>query len=322
MTRKILIDTDPGIDDAFALMFALNYEGFDIQGITTVTGNSSIEMVTENTLKLVSYANREDIKVYKGMDKPLVKEASVDDSCHGKDGLGDINLNLSHGKAEDIHAVDYIINAADKYGNELEIITLGPLTNIATAIKKNPVAMGKVHKIVSMGGGVLNGNVTPVAEFNYWADPEAAKIVYDFTIPIVMVGINVTEKSLFTLEEFEFMKKLDTKIGNLLFEMQKGYSDYYWKVSGIKGCYIHDLLAMVIAADSSIATGISCNVDIATESITRGECLVDLVDAWGKRKNAYVITDFNLLKYKSLFFSTIFPSNKEECIKFLETKSL
>lgn len=322
MVRKILIDTDPGIDDAFALMFALNYEDFDIQGITTVSGNNSIEKVTRNALQLLSYADREDIKVYKGMDKPLVKEASVDDGCHGKDGLGDINLDLNYGKAEDIHAVDYIIHMADKYGDELEIITLGPLTNIATAIKKNPEAMGKVHRIISMGGGVLKGNVTPVAEFNYWADPEAAKIVYDFTIPIVMVGLNVTEKSLFTLEEFEFMKKLDTKIGNLLFEMQKKYADYHWKAYGIKGCYIHDLLAMVIAADESIANGIDCNVDIATESITRGECLVDLVDAWGKRKNAYVINDFNALKYKSLFFSTIFHRNKEECIKFLEKTSL
>lgn len=311
MIKNIIIDTDPGVDDAFAIIYALNSNKFNTLGITTVSGNNNIDRVTENTLKLLKFMNS-NIKVYQGEWKPLknnqnkTKEDNTV-SVHGDDGLGGVirngYLNITKEKLtlQDKKAVDYLIEMAEKY-HDITLVTLGPLTNIAKAIQKDPEAMKNIKEIVSMGGGIKRGNVTEYAEFNYWVDPEAAKIVFDFHIPITMVGLNATEYSLFTIEEFEKIKSFNSDIGNLIYEMQKPYTKHYSEEYNINGCRIHDLLAMVIAGNDKIGNGKHGEITIALGGKNRGESIVNYNSS---RKNVLVIEDINVEEYKNEFINAI-----------------
>ena len=298
--KNIIIDTDPGIDDAFALIYAFNNPGFYILGITTVSGNGDIKKVTENALKLVKYCDK-DIGVYLGENKPYARELPKDDSCHGDDGLGGAGKGLSFDRPSKENAVDFIIDMATRY-KDISLVTLGPLTNIARAIEKDPVAMKNIKEIISMGGGIDIGNVTDYAEFNYWADPEAAKIVFDFSIPITMVGLNATNQSFFTKEDFDIIKSLDTREGRLLYKMQKPYTEHYKKTYGIDGCRIHDLLAMIVASDKNIVEGKKGEVDIRLDDKYRGQTLVDYRDGGG----VWLVDKVDQASYKKEFMTKVF----------------
>lgn len=309
MRKNIIIDTDPGVDDAFALIYGFKNSEFNILGLTTVSGNNGINRVTDNTLKLVEFMN-EDIKVYEGEGKPYIREVSKGDDVHGNDGLGGV---VSGGvlkvdgknKIEEKNAIDFIIEMAEKY-NDISLITLGPLTNIARAIEKNPTAMKNIVEIVSMGGGIHQGNVTEYAEFNYWADPEAAKIVFDFEIPITMVGLNATNYSLFTVDEFDYIKSLNTSVGDLLYEMQKPYTESYSKTHGINGCRIHDLLAIIIANNDKVGKGRHGEIKISLDENNRGESIVDYDS---EKKDVLVIEDIDVDLYKKEFYEKVFGKN-------------
>lgn len=310
MTKKIIIDTDPGIDDAFALIYAMNNPEFNILGITTVSGNNGLGQVTENALKLVKALDR-DIPVYQGEGRPYMREQDQGDSCHGGDGLGGAGQGLAFDSPEDQHAVDFILDMAREH-EDLSLVTLGPLTNIAKAIEKDPDSMANIVEIVSMGGGLDQGNVTDYAEFNYWADPEAAQIVFDFGLPLVMVGLNATNHSFFSREEFDFIKSLATKEGDLLYKMQKVYTDYYHQTFGIDGCRIHDLLAMVVASNESLASGQMGYIDIMLDDEHRGESRLE-ADYGG---NVLVIDQVDQELYKEEFFHKVFKDYIEEYERF------
>ena len=300
--KNIIIDTDPGIDDAFAMAYAFNEEKFNILGITTVSGNNGLERVTKNALKIVKFFKK-DIKVYEGEARPLVRKPEIGGGgCHGDDGLGGVGEKLPFGKAEKIHGVDFIIDMAEKY-DDLVIVAIGPLTNLARAIEKNPKAMKRVKEVVSMGGGIGLGNVTDYAEFNYWADPEAAKLVFDFGLPITMVDLNATKSSYLSVEDFERMRDTKTEVGELLYEMQKIYTKFYNGWHNINGSRIHDLLAMVIAAEPAIGIGRYGKVNVAIDDPRRGETTAEFT---ADLKNAYIVENVDYKGYKDLFFEKVF----------------
>lgn len=303
MAKNIIIDTDPGVDDAFALIYAMKNREFNILGITTVSGNNNIDQVTENALKLVKYCGKE-IGVYEGEGEPYAREKDQGDNCHGDDGLGGAGLGLDFGRKEDQHGVDFILEMA-RSQEDLTLVTLGPLTNIARAIEKDQEAMARVDKIVSMGGGIDQGNVTDYAEFNYWADPEAAKIVFDSGLDIVMVGLNATNYSFFSRDEFEFMKSLGRKEGELLYKMQGVYSEHYKKTFGIDGCRIHDLLAMVLASNEKVARGRRGYIDIALDQKYRGETRPN----YNRKGNVDIIEEVDEKLYKDEFFMKVFEKD-------------
>lgn len=313
--RKIIIDTDPGIDDAFAITTAFQYDGFDVLGLTTVAGNKLIDVVTANGSKLIKL-NHANTKVYKGASQTIAQaehKASATnvenaDSVHGVDGLGGVTLPIDENNISDIHAVDFILDTVKKYPNEVEIIAIGPLTNLALAIQKDRQTMKKVKAIWSMGGGVLKGNMTPVAEFNYWYDPESVAITYSLgnVVPIHMVGLNMTKKSGFKKIELQLLEECG-EIGHILHSMVKKYGEEYGNEE--IDCVIHDLACVIYAINQDICPKNSiyfANLQIPEDGLCKGETIVDLIDSWKLEKNAYVPMDINRDLYVKEFYKYAF----------------
>lgn len=313
----MILDCDPGVDDALALILAINSRELDVQGITTVNGNVDLDLTTENALKIVEKANG-SIPVYRGMKNPLKKAIySSSGDVHGQNGLGGVILPKSKRKEEQISAPDYLIEMGRKYKNELTLIAVGPLTNIAVAIQKDPEAMRNYKEIISMGGGVGIGNMTPVAEFNYWVDPDAAKIVFDFDLPITMLGLNATHQTILTPNDFHFMRHVGGEIGEFLAQIHSSSIDAYWESDQFMGCVPHDSLAVAFTAVPSLVETIYCNVEIATDGITRGQSVADVVNAWEeKRKNCYVGVDVDQERFRDFIFWTVFPDHRDEYEKY------
>ncbi|XMB85972.1 nucleoside hydrolase [Mycoplasmatota bacterium WC44] len=308
--RKIIIDTDPGIDDAFAIIAAIKYDGFDVLGLTTVAGNKNLDNVTYNALRLVEFLNA-DIPVYKGASKPLVKVFNDAGEVHGPTGFGHVELEDKGTEIRDLAAVDFIIETV-KNNDDVELITLGPLTNIALAIQKDPETMKKVKSIWSMGGGVYRGNVTPVAEFNYWVDPEAVQVVFEFGkhIDIHMVGIEPSRDSSFDANELMFMRFSGGELGKTLYQMVDYYIERYFGYIDEIGAVIYDLLTVIYAIDPSICDIHYSNVEVSLEGITSGMTVVDIDNKYGKEQNVYIAMNTDAHKFKKLFFDIVFPESE------------
>ncbi len=319
--RKIIIDTDPGIDDTYAIVAALTYEGFDVQGITVVAGNVGLEPCVTNALGIVNMMDA-DCLVYPGAPAALNKLGKDENFAlakmiHGESGLGTVQLTPDLSKKSDVHAVDFILETVRENPGEVEIITLGPLTNIALAIQKDRETMKKVKKIWSMGGGVRFGNRTPVAEFNYWADPEAAKVTYEIgeDVEINMVGLDVTHKTRFSLEDLFFLRVECGEIGSLLSEMSNHYMENYWKYMRMTGVVVHDLVAVMLAIDPDLSSEDDVfkrvNLSMVCEGICKGQTVVqfpptDIYEEEGP-KNANVYMGIDNIAFKKAFFKLCFP---------------
>ena len=309
--RKIIIDTDPGVDDAFAIVTALKYAGFQVLGMTTVAGNRGLEPVTQNALKLVNLM-KADCLVYQGAQTTLDQEKKGAGNIHGLDGLGGIKLPYDLAKLSAQHAVDFILETVEKYPDEVEIIALGPLTNIALAIKKAPQTMKKVKIIWSMGGGVNHGNITPVSEFNYWFDAESAEITYGIgtDVDIYMFGLDVTYQTIFTINDLFFIRQKGGKLGQHLYDMIQDYVSSYWKNRRITGAVIHDLVPVIYAIDPTISKTedvYRCALSVCcAPGLVYGQTIVDLVDRHKYQKNSYVVMNADGRKFKEIFMEIVF----------------
>ncbi|QVK20874.1 nucleoside hydrolase [Mycoplasmatota bacterium] len=311
--RKIIIDTDPGIDDAFAITAASKYSNFEILGVTSVAGNKGLEVTTQNALKLVKL-NNIDCMVYKGASDSLLEQElpkSDNAGAHGVDGLGGVQLDYDEEKLSNKHAVDFILETVKKYPNEIEIFTLGPVTNIALAIQKDIETMKLVKSIWSMGGGVVTGNMNPVAEFNYWFDAKAVEIMYSIGeyVDIHMIGLNVTQPSYLSANDILFMKLEGGQLGEILYNMQQSVLPVSgWEEERIIGNIIHDLLTVIYAIDSSVCPNVlRTNLQVSTEDFTVGQTVVDQIRTrqYGP-DNAFVAMSVDSRKYKELFMEIVF----------------
>ena len=240
----VIIDVDTGIDDAVALVLALQAEELDIKGITTVAGNQTIEKTTRNTLDVVEYFGRADIPVAKGMSKPLVRPQITAAYAHGESGLGTAVLPRADKKPEELDAVSFIKKTLEDSDEKITLVPVGPLTNIAVLLLAYPHIKEKIEKIVLMGGGAHQGNFTATAEFNIYADPEAAKVVFDSGVQIVMCGLDVTMKALVTPDDIDALKALNTKAGDFVAEAFRFYLNMYLKAGKINGCAVHDAVTI------------------------------------------------------------------------------
>ena len=307
--RKVIIDCDPGIDDSLALMLALQSPELDIVAITIVCGNVPVQQGAENALKVLSWHHRLDIPVYMGAEKPL-KVAYVDAmDTHGMDGLGESNYPQVTEARPHKDAVAFLkktLQDAIAMEEKISIIALGPFTNLAQVLMQDASLKDGIESCVSMGGSYKShGNCSPVAEYNYWCDPDAAKFVYE-TMSVHMIGLDVTRKIVLTPNILEYMCKVSPFIGTRIKRITRFYIDFHWKQEGVIGCVINDPLAVAYFLDETICTGFSSYTQIETEGISRGQSVVDAYDFYGHAHNSYILTKTDSLRFMKMFFERVF----------------
>jgi len=304
---KLLIDTDPGTDDAVAIMVALaNFDKKEIVGITTVAGNVPVEVGTKNALRILEFTGREEIPVYEGCSKPMVRELVTAEWVHGTDGLNNLDIPTTTLQKQELSAVDFITQLLEESKEKITIGILGPMTNIGTVIKNNPALVEKIEKIVFMGGSALRGNTTPVAEFNTYVDPEAAKIVLNSGVEIYMLGLDVTNKSLTTKSRKEKLIKINNKASNAMLHLMTFLDDLpLVKEKYPDGTPVHDLLVSVFLIDPSIFSYKIVNVEVEVDSeLTLGQTVVDSLGISERKPNVNWIYDLNSDKVYSILFDS------------------
>lgn len=315
--KKIIIDCDPGIDDALALMLLLSSPEVEILGITVVSGNVPAMLGAENVLKVLSWMNRTDIPVFLGEETPLVRPYVDAMDTHGKDGLGESfypELVSPRPKEEAVRFLADTLTAARNASEKISILALGPLTNLARLCTDFPECLSGLDELISMGGSFRShGNCSPVAEYNYWCDPHAAAIVYDAfaSFPqlsekkIHMVGLDVTRRIVLTPDLLEYMCRLNPEIGNRIRRITRFYLDFHWTQEGIIGCVINDPLAAAYLIDRSLCRGFDAHTKIETEGICLGQSVVDAFDFWKAPVNSHILTDTSPLRFMELFFERV-----------------
>ena len=311
MKRKVIIDCDPGIDDSLALLLALNSPELDVMGITIVSGNVPANQGAKNALKVLKLLKREDIKVYIGESTPLVRELVTAEDTHGEDGLGETNYEEADIEIN-YNGIDFILDSA-KEGN-VSIIALGPLTNLAKALEKDPNSFNMLEEIVSMGGAFRShGNCSQVAEFNYWVDPHSVKNVFDKSkVPFSMVGLDVTRETVLTPNLIEVINQFGGEIGKFIVDITRFYVDFHWKQERTLGCVINDPLAVAYFIDRSICEGFTSYLDIVVDGIAMGQTLVDVGEFYRKEHNGLVLTKVDSKKFMEMFLYRLFPTNKKD----------
>ncbi|NLL73917.1 MAG: nucleoside hydrolase [Clostridiales bacterium] len=290
--KKVIIDCDPGHDDAIALLLALHSEEIQVLGVTTVAGNSELENTRRNARKILDYAGATDIDVYSGCERPLMRDLYrlTGAIIHGEDGLGGPHIPDPVIPIKDEHAVDFIIRTLKESDSKAILIPTGPLTNIATAFIKAPEIKEKVEKIIIMGGAVWDpGNITSAAEFNIYVDPEAAKIVFASGCETYLVTLDVTMKAEFFEDDIEELRAQGDKISVIVAELLDFFANTHLEHFGVKSCPIHDALCVGILLDEDLIGFEHTYLDVSVnDPLTLGETVADLWDITGKDKNCYV----------------------------------
>ena len=311
--RKVIIDCDPGIDDALSIILALESKEIEVIGITTVSGNVESVQGAKNALKVLKLLGRLDIPVYLGESKPVKRELVTAQDTHGEDGLGETFLEEVSSEYIRENGVDFILNTLKNHEN-VSIIALGPLTNLCRAIEKDSETFHRVKEIVSMGGAYKShGNCSPVAEFNYWVDPHGAReFLKKFNGEFTMVGLDVTREIVLTPNLREMIHQFKDEIGDFIYDITRFYVDFHWEQERTLGCVINDPLAVEYFINRELCEGFKAYVDIACEDISMGQSVVDVADFYKKRKNVFVLDKVNSKEFMVSFLNKIFPSHKED----------
>ena len=289
---RLVIDTDTASDDAVALMMALRYPEVDVAAITVVAGNVGLDQAVQNALYVVELCV-EAVPVHAGASMPIVQDLVTAQDVHGLDGMGDVGLPVSGRTPADGHAVDVLIDTFLARPGEMNLVTLGPLTNVALALTRAPEVAGAVGHCYIMGGtGSGHGNVTPVAEYNFWADPEAAAIVVRAPMPKTIVGWDISVASAtFSPEEAARLRSIDTPFAKVAVNCQ-AVVDAYARNTGLAGFDLPDPIAMAVALDPSIASTSPAFVEVLTGAgPARGVQSTDWQGLGGRAPNARVVRE-------------------------------
>ncbi|MBF1108728.1 MAG: nucleoside hydrolase [Solobacterium sp.] len=273
----IWIDTDTGVDDAVALLCALKLDKLAIRGISAVAGNVEHAKTFKNCRNVLAYAGREDIKVYPGAIKPMCVELDDASEVHGKDGLGGVVIPDSPAEKETMHAWDAIYEAAKKEGGKLQIVAVGPLTNIANAIISHPDLKDMIERILIMGGAAVGGNATMAAEFNIYADPHSAETVMQSGIPVVMFGLDVTVDAYLDSKDIQDIRDFNTKISKFFVDVVQSNLNFYIKNYKREILCIHDACPLIYLQYPEIFTGQKAGVYVETQSrLCFGKTVTDI----------------------------------------------
>jgi purine nucleosidase len=294
--QSLIIDTDPGQDDAVAILLALASPEINLLGITTVAGNVPLALTEVNARKICDLAGRQDVPVFAGLSRPMVRALVTAEHVHGRTGLDGPDLPPPVTPLQDQHAVDFIIDTirAEPAGS-VTIAPIGPLSNIAMALQRAPDIAPHIRQIVLMGGGCFEGgNITPAAEFNIHVDPHAAAIVFAAGIPITMMPLDVTHKALTTTRRTEALRALGNRTGLAVAEMLEYFERFDEAKYGSDGGPLHDPCTIAWMLAPEIFSGRHCNVEIETASeLTMGMTVIDWWQVSGRKHNALVIGDLD-----------------------------
>jgi len=259
--RKVILDCDPGIDDAFAIAFACGHPGIDLRGVTTVAGNVGLDRTTGNALAVLEFLGRKDVPVAAGSPVPLLRPFTDAHDVHGETGLGAASLPAPRGQPVAAHAVDFLIERIAAAPGEVTLVATGPLTNIALAVRRHPPLVTQVADFVIMGGSASRGNVTPAAEFNIWCDPEAAAIVFAAGWRVTMAGLDVTHQALATAEVRDRLRPLGRLSDELLLPGLRGYQS----LADAAGQPVHDVCALALVAAPGLFGCRPAQVEVETQ---------------------------------------------------------
>ncbi len=288
--RQIIIDCDPGQDDAIGLLLAMSSpDELDILGVTTVAGNVPLELTERNARQMCDIAGRADVSVYAGCSKPMLRNLVTAEHVHGSTGIDGIDIVEPKQPLEEKHAVDFIVetlNAADD--QSITLVPMGPLTNIGQAIKRNPQILGKIEQIVMMGGAMREGgNISPSAEFNILVDQHAADLVFRCGRPITVMGLDVTHQVLSTPERRDRIRAIDNGAARATAGMLDFYNRHDSVKYGIGGAPLHDPCTVAYLLQPDLFAGKLCNISVETESeLTMGNTAVDFWQVTDRPKNA------------------------------------
>lgn len=288
MTIPLIIDTDPGHDDAIAILLALSSPEVDVLGVTTVGGNSGLENTTRNALQVLEVAGRTDVPVAAGCDHPLLRPPQIADHVHGKSGMDGPELDPPTSRLVDAHAVDFLAETIAASPEPVTIAPIGPLTNIALFLRHHPDVIENVRRIVLMGGAIELGNRTPAAEFNIWADPEAAHIVFTSGLDVTMVGLDVTHQARLGRSHGDRLRPMG-RCGAFVADLLEFFVLFHERVYGMDSSPIHDAVAVADVIWPDLVEAERFHVAIETVSdLTRGRTVVDRWRVTGEEPNARV----------------------------------
>jgi purine nucleosidase len=306
--RPIIIDTDPGQDDAVAILVALASPELDVRAITTVAGNVPLDRTTRNALSLVELARRPEVPVHAGCSRPMVNRLVTAEHVHGPTGLDGADLPRPSVAPQNSHAIDAIIELASEAGSRgITLCALGPLTNVAMAMVKAPDIVKQIDQVVLMGGGFFEGgNVTPAAEFNIYVDPHAASVVFTSGVPLVMMPLDVTHKALTSVSRVEAFAALGTPAGDAVAGMLDFFDRHDKAKYHTEGAPLHDPCVIAYLLDPGLFGGRHCNVQIETApGPTQGMTLVDWWGVTGAEANALVVNEIDDDRYFGVLLERI-----------------
>lgn len=292
--RHFLIDTDTASDDAVALVLALRHPGVQVEAITVVAGNVPIDQAVQNALYTVEMCGA-STSVYRGAEGPLMCSLETAQNVHGGDGMGEIGLPL-HGRTPATgNAVSVLIDTINRFAGTIELVTLGPLTNLALALRLEPTLAQKVKSCTIMGGtGQGHGNVTPVAEYNFWADPEAAAVVFESGLPITMVGWDISRLyAVITPDDAASLRAIGSPLAHFCVDIQRCVSEYCATQTHLAGYDLPDPITMAVALDATVASVVK-ELNVAIETLgkyCRGQSVVDHLAMSGRAPNTRVVLE-------------------------------
>jgi purine nucleosidase len=304
MAKRVIFDTDPGVDDAMALLFLLRSPELELEAVTTVYGNVDVEQTTRNALIVLDIAGRADVPVARGADRPLLRERRRTGAIvHGDNGLGGIELPTPSRGPVDRRAAELIAERVMASPGQISLVAVGPLTNVALAARLEPLLAGNVREVVIMGGAAtVPGNTTPLAEANIANDPEAASIVFHAGFPLAMVGLDVTHQVVMSPEYVEELGRSGTREGELIHAITGHYGSHYAARTGRPGFPVHDSSAVLYAIDLGYFRTERWFVDVETRSERAfGQTMADRRGQWEREPNANVCLDVDADRFLALY---------------------
>ena len=294
--RRVVLDCDPGHDDAIAILLAAASPVIELEAITTVAGNQTLDLVTLNARRVCSVAGITDVPIAAGSDRPLRREPIVAEAIHGASGLDGVDWDEPTVPLDPRHGVDLIVERATADDTRpLTIVAVGPLTNVAAALARDPALAARIDRIAVMGGAVGLGNWTPSAEFNIHADPEAAAAVLAFGVPVTLVPLEVTHRALATEAVVARIESLGTPIAGVAAALMRYFADTYRRVFGFDAPAVHDPCAVAAVIYPSAVTTRRVNVEIDTTSgLSAGRTVCDVYGVTGRAPNVDLATDLDV----------------------------